>query len=76
MDKAEDKLAELRRLIKIELEMCDSSNVPTVCQMKNTPEGYKKIEQLIINSVMKTGDSIGEAILRIEKEYNPNEHVD
>lgn len=76
MDKPEQKLAELRRLIKIELDMCDGSNVPTVCQMKDTPEGYAKIEQLIIASVMKGGDTIGEAILRVEKEYNPNEHVD
>lgn len=76
METAEEKLSELRRLIKVQLEMCDNANTPTICKMIADKDGYAKVEEMIIRRVAEQADTIGQAIIEVEKEFNPNEHVD
>lgn len=68
-----EKLQKLTQQIKKQLDLCESTDTPEVCAMKDTPEGYAKIEKLIIQKVLY-GDniSIADAIVEIENEYNPN----
>ena len=73
---ADQKIAELRRLIKTQLDMCDHANTPTVCKMIATDDGYKKVEEMIIRRVAEQGDTIGQAIVEIEKEFNLDQTVD
>lgn len=72
MNPNEKELTELKEAIAAELELCRHNDTPTVCSMKNTPEGYAKIEARIIDMVGNGGRTISEAIISIEKEYNPN----
>lgn len=76
METSNDKIKELRSLIKAQLEMCDHANTPTVCKMKSTTEGYNSVEEMIIRRVAEQGDTIGQAIIEIEKEFNLDEQSD
>lgn len=68
----EQKLEELRELIRLSLEYCDPIESPAVCDMKSTPEGYKKLEEDILDRAIKGGFTVSQAIIQIEKEYNNN----
>jgi len=61
-------LNELRKLIKIELQDCDSNKWPYVCKMQSTPKGYARIEEMIIRYAAKEAMPIGSAIALIEQE--------
>jgi len=63
-----EKLAELKSLIKIELDMCDSSNTPWLCELKTAD--YNKAERLIINMIANEGHSVNSAIVEVERVYN------
>lgn len=67
-----EKIEELKDLIRTSLELCDPYETPIVCRMKEDGNSYKKLEESIIDRVVKGGHSISEAILQIEKENNPN----
>jgi hypothetical protein len=67
----EQKIEELRELIRASLDLCDPYATPAICLMKASGDGYKKLEENIVNRVVK-GSSISNAILQIEKENNPN----
>lgn len=66
-------LQELRKLIKIELQDCDSERWPVVCRMQSSEAGYAKIEEMIIRYVAKEGMPIGSAVALIEQEFSRSE---
>jgi|GEM_PF-5855834 len=70
MESSNDKIKELKQLIKAELDFCDENSTPWVCKMKSTD--YQKVEKLIIERVSNGGYSINDAIVDIEREYNLN----
>lgn len=64
------QIAELKLLIKTQLEMCNVVDTPMVCQMHH--KEYDKLQSLIISRIVEQSMSIGDAIISIEKELNPN----
>lgn len=66
-------LNDLKDQIRQQLNLCDTTETPTVCGMKETREGYKKLENLITLKVMYgPNPSIADAIVEIENEFDPN----
>ena len=61
-------IQELKKLIQLELQECDSNKWQYVCEMQSTPKGYARIEEMIIRYVAKEGMPIGSAIALIEQE--------
>ena len=68
----EAQMKRLKELIAIELDNCKKLDWPYVCHMKETPEGRKAIEEMIIEQAKISGISVGQALDRIERAYNPN----
>ena len=66
------ELAELDQLIDMHLNQCDYTYTPTVCQMKDTPEGKAQVKKNILQRILDKGISVGQAVGEIEKEFNPN----
>lgn len=68
-------IAELRDQVRVqaerELEFCNQVDTPTVCQMITTPEGKEKIIELILEYVGNSGQTVSQAIVSIEREFNP-----
>lgn len=66
-------LNDLKDQIRQQLNLCDTTETPTVCSMKATTEGYDKLEALVIQKVMYgSNPSIADAIVEIENEFDPN----
>ncbi len=59
---------EVRVEIKKHLAKCDASATPQICEMLKTPEGYRKIESMIIFMLIYGQTSIGAAIAQLEME--------
>lgn len=66
--KTNSSINELKKLIQLELQECDSNKWQYVCEMQSTPKGYAGIEEMIIRYVAKEGMPIGSAIALIEQE--------
>jgi hypothetical protein len=73
---AQDKIARLKELIAIELDHCDKTDWPYICHMAANPETRKQVEEMIIEQVKTSGISVGKALERIERAYNPNKMED
>lgn len=58
------------------LKYCNEKRTPYVCQLKSTPEGYKKVEDFVLRVVIKGGNKVGFAIMEMERQLNPNYIVD
>ena len=58
------------------LDSCSEINTPTVCNLISTPEGRKKVFLLIQKKVIQEKSTIGEAIVGIENEFNPNSYTE
>ena len=71
-----DKLARLKELIAIELDSCNKLDWPYVCHMAGSPDTRKQVEQMVIEQVLQSGISVGGALERIERAYNPNKMED
>jgi hypothetical protein len=69
-------LGRLKELIAIELDQCNKLDWPYVCHMAASPGSRKEIEEMIIRQCMASGCTVGEALDRIEKSYNPNRMED
>jgi len=65
-----NKMDQLRALIKTELDLCDATSTPYVCALK--AKNYEKVESMIIDKVAKEGHSVNTAITALEREYNPD----
>jgi hypothetical protein len=73
---AQDKMARLKELIAIELDSCNKTDWPYVCHMASNKETRKQVEEMIIEQVRASGISVGGALERIERAYNPNKMED
>lgn len=63
------KIEELKKLIRIELGKCDKHNHwPKLCELRSTRLGLFKIEELVIRYVAEEGMPIGSALALIEQE--------
>ena len=58
----------VRLEIKRNLDKCDSTNTPGICEIIKTHEGYRKIESMVIFKLIYEQISIGAAIAQIEME--------
>ena len=67
-----DSLQELKDLISLILMDIDKYDYPYVYDMVNDPEVRPNLEENIINLCKETGMTIQDAILQIERDYNPN----
>lgn len=65
----QDRVSLLKKLIKKQLDQCDYTKWPKVCELQTTTEGYKRIESMIINYAVTEGMPIGSAIALIEQEF-------
>jgi hypothetical protein len=71
-----DKMARLKELIAIELDSYNKTDWPYVCHMAASAETRKQVEEMIIEQVRQSGVSVGGALERIERAYNPNKMED
>lgn len=69
MNTDKDKIAAIKKLIKMELDQCQSDLWPNVCQLKSSEQGYHRIEDMILNYAAEEGMPIGSAIALIEQEF-------
>lgn len=58
----------VRSEIKKNLAKCNPAATPKVCEMIQTPEGYLRLENMIIFALIYGQTSIGAAIAQIEME--------
>lgn len=65
-----EKLKELKLLIRDELKDCNHIIWPQVCQMQSTEKGQAKLEDMIIRYIAEEGMMIGSAIALIEQELS------
>jgi len=63
---------QLRTNIQQMIDACDSSITPKVCEFRSTPEGRALLAKDIEQRVLHDGDSILEAMIAIEREFNDN----
>jgi len=66
------QLDRLKELIAIQLDMCDREAWPYLCHMTSTPEGKVQVENMVIQICSANGSSVGSALDRIERMFNPN----
>jgi hypothetical protein len=67
-----DKMTRLKELIEIELDHCNKTDWPYVCHMAADPETKKQVINMVIEQASQSGISVGQALERIERAYNPN----
>jgi hypothetical protein len=66
-----DKLTELKKQIEQQLDLCDSTDTPAVCAMKETNKGKNDLVNLIVKKVLYSDNpSIADAIVDIENEFS------
>jgi len=65
-------MQQLEEKIEEQLSLCDGTDTPTVCALISTPEGKKKIVELIKKKIIQQRLTIGQSIVDIELEYNIN----
>ncbi len=68
------QLDRLKELIAIKLDRCDPLDWPYVCHMSKN--NRTSLEEMIIQQCAASGCSVGEALDRIERAYNPNRMED
>lgn len=62
--------------INAELNLCKREETPIVCNLISTKEGRDKVFILIQKKVIQEKISIGQAIVSIEQEFNPNSYTE
>ncbi len=72
----EEQIKRLKELIAIKLDHCDKLDWPYICHMNSTPEGRASLEEMIIQQCSMSGCSVGKALDRIERAFNPNRMED
>ena len=66
----------LKELIAIELDDCSKEDWPYVCSITASREGRQGIEEKIIEQCKTSGITVGQALDRIERAFNPNRMED
>jgi hypothetical protein len=69
-------LEQFNTQINAMLDDCSKKYTPTVCNFISTPDGRQRIFELIQKKVIQEKLTIGEAIVSIEQEYNPNSYAE
>lgn len=69
-------IARLKELIAIELDHCSKDDYPYVCNISSSNDGKKQIEEMVIKYCSESGITVGQALARIERAYNPNKMED
>lgn len=73
-NKKRDKLIiGIKRTIKEYLDsFCDENSTPYLCELKQTTEGRKEIEDFVIRAFFNTDMGISDALVEKENMLNPN----
>lgn len=71
MSQVNELIEKVKKSAAAELEYCNPVDTPAVCSLISTPAGKAKVIDLIVEYVGKSGISIGDAIVTIEREKNP-----
>lgn len=69
---ANAKEEQVKALIRAQLEYCDVETTPKLCELLMFPENRPKLERQILDYIKEDGLTIAEAILQVERDYNPN----
>jgi hypothetical protein len=74
MDKRRAKLiSELKGNINQYLEnFCDAESTPYLCDLRQSKEGYKQIEDFVIKAFFESDMSVSDALVQKENMLNPN----
>ena len=72
----ENLLEQFNTQINAMLDNCSTQFTPTVCNLISTSEGREKVFELIQKIVIQQKLTIGEAIVSIEQEFNPNSYAE
>lgn len=67
-----ENLDKLKDLIAVNLDDCSQFDYPHVCNMASNAETRPVIEDKILAICKASGVSVQEAILQVERAYNPN----
>ena len=65
-----------KKILSQYLEFCNEKRTPYVCKLKSTPQGYKEIEDFVIQVVIRGGESVNYAIMEKERQLDPNYIID
>jgi len=68
----EKEIQEIKDLIEQELSFCEVMNTPFLCANLSSPEGKQKMIDLVFSYVVKRKIYINDAILEVERDFNPN----
>ena len=66
---AEQTETRLRQSIQRELMRCDPTVTPAVCSRTRTLDGYRQVEDTIINMVIKQGLMPSACVAQLESEW-------
>jgi uncharacterized protein YegJ (DUF2314 family) len=72
----DSNIERLKELIAIQLDKCSKIDWLYVCHMNGTPEGKKSIEEMVLEMCKAEGCTVGQALERIERSFNPNKIED
>lgn len=67
-----NSLQELKNLISLVLDDCDKYDYPHVCNMARNPDTRPILEKRILEISLTNGASVQNAIVQMERTYNPN----
>ena len=76
IEKKENLIQNVKNVLAKYLKYCNEKRTPYVCNLKSTPEGYKKVEDFVLRVTIKGGNKVGFAIMEMERQLNPNYIVD
>ena len=66
-------IQETKDLLAQFLKYCNEERTPYVCNLKSTPEGYKKVEDFVLRVCFGGGGQrVDYAIMELERQLNPN----
>jgi len=69
-------LEKFNEQVNLLLDDCKPEYTPTVCNFISTPKGRQKIFELVRKKVILESITIGDAIVSIEQEFNPNSYTE
>lgn len=72
----DEQQKKIKDLIDLFIENCDAYDYPHVCNMASNEETKPELEDMILKQIKASGISVGDAIDRIERAYNPNKLED
>ncbi len=74
--KYEATIDRVKKILSQYLEFCNEKRTPYVCKLKSTPQGYKEIEDFVVQVVIRGKESVNYAIMEKERQLDPNYIID